>query len=373
MIVSFPHMGTMHVPLSLMFSKLGADVLLPPPITKKTLELGAKYSPETVCLPFKLMLGNFIEALSAGADTLVTCGGIGPCRLGYYAEVQKKILDKLGYSYTMIVLEPNLLSPLQAVHRLFRGKNWFSVYQAVGFTWQMIKCLDRLENKVCHLRPYAVNSGELERLWQELQTYLAESDSPKELLRREKVAMHGFDTVELEAGRMPLRLGLTGEIYAMLEPFVNHHLVRRLGEMGAEVYPSLSLSEYVQVHLLKKQPFYREYQHSLKLAAPFLDGNIGGHGRFGVGQAIQMALNGFDGVIQVLPFTCMPEIIAKNILPQISKTYDIPVLSLTFDEQSGEAGVITRLEAFLDLLRYRHAKRKVDDVHAGSSIARDEQ
>ena len=59
---------------------------------------------------------------------------------------------------------------------------------------------------------------------------------------------------------------------------------------------------------------------------------------------------GWDGVIHLYPFTCMPEIISRSILPQISKEYDMPVLSLVLDEHTGEAGLLTRLEAFVDLL-----------------------
>ena len=58
---------------------------------------------------------------------------------------------------------------------------------------------------------------------------------------------------------------------------------------------------------------------------------------------------GYDGIVQLLPFTCMPDTIAKSILPAVSKAEDMPVLTLIVDEQTGKAGVHTRLEAFLDL------------------------
>ena len=60
--------------------------------------------------------------------------------------------------------------------------------------------------------------------------------------------------------------------------------------------------------------------------------------------------DGYDGMIQLLPFTCMPDTIAKSILPAVSQKEDMPVLTLIVDEQTGKAGVHTRLEAFLDLL-----------------------
>ena len=67
---------------------------------------------------------------------------------------------------------------------------------------------------------------------------------------------------------------------------------------------------------------------------------------------------GFDGVVEVLPFTCEPEITALNILPRVSQDYNIPVISFIYDEQSGKAGMHTRLEAFVDLLVRRREMKE---------------
>jgi predicted nucleotide-binding protein (sugar kinase/HSP70/actin superfamily) len=58
-------------------------------------------------------------------------------------------------------------------------------------------------------------------------------------------------------------------------------------------------------------------------------------------------------VVETLPFTCVPEVTALNILPRVSRDFNLPILSLIFDEQTGHAGVRTRLEAFVDLLKRR--------------------
>ncbi len=64
-IISFPHLGNYHVPISYLLKKLtNLKVVKAPLITKKTIELGSKYSPDFVCLPFKYNLGNFIESLN---------------------------------------------------------------------------------------------------------------------------------------------------------------------------------------------------------------------------------------------------------------------------------------------------------------------
>jgi predicted nucleotide-binding protein (sugar kinase/HSP70/actin superfamily) len=54
-----------------------------------------------------------------------------------------------------------------------------------------------------------------------------------------------------------------------------------------------------------------------------------------------------------MPFTCMPEIVAQGILTRVSRDLSFPVLTLIIDEHTGEAGINTRLEAFVDLLRAR--------------------
>ena len=75
-IISFPHLGNYYHPFSKLLTLLTEkEVRIAPPITKKTLELGTKYAPDTVCIPFKYNLGNFIESLENGANILFTAGG----------------------------------------------------------------------------------------------------------------------------------------------------------------------------------------------------------------------------------------------------------------------------------------------------------
>ncbi len=80
---------------------------------------------------------------------------------------------------------------------------------------------------------------------------------------------------------------------------------------------------------------------------------IGGHAVECIGEAVTASAVGFDGAIQILPMGCMPEIVSKSILPTISKEMNFPVMSLVVDDMTGEAGYVTRIEAFLDLLERR--------------------
>jgi hypothetical protein len=102
--VGMPHAGNLYIPFKAMFQKLGIDYIIPPVNNQRTLSLGVKHSPEGLCIPFKLTLGNLIEAAELGADTLLMIGGFGICRLGYYAKVQQQILHDLGYDVEMVQL-----------------------------------------------------------------------------------------------------------------------------------------------------------------------------------------------------------------------------------------------------------------------------
>ena len=105
--VSFPRMGTSWIGLKTLVEGLGQEVILAPPPTKRTLDLGTKYAPEFACLPFKVLLGSYLEAIELGADTIMSSGGVGPCRAGYYTQLQERILnEQLGHDVRVITFEP---------------------------------------------------------------------------------------------------------------------------------------------------------------------------------------------------------------------------------------------------------------------------
>ena len=89
---------------------------------------------------------------------------------------------------------------------------------------------------------------------------------------------------------------------------------------------------------------------------PYLGQKIGGHGQNSVGDVIRYAGLGYSRVIQLAPFSCIPEIVAKSLMPYLSKKYGIPVLTLFIDEQTGPTGIQTRLEAFVDLMEQRRTR-----------------
>jgi len=356
MIVTFPHMGSAHVVFRTLFAGLGLKVAVPPPVTRRTLELGAAFAPEAACLPFKINLGNFIQAIEQGADTIITCGGDGPCRLGYYAEVQKNILFDHGYNADFVVIEPTLGSVWQTLKRLAPGRSWQNIYRVFRLAGEKITALDLIERQMSFRRPRVKNADNVDQLGREAKAAVDVAADFKEVGKAVEVFNSKLLAMETDWTLKPLKIGIVGEIYVMLEPFVNQELVARLGRIGVEVQQPILLGDYVETHILHNRAALRLNSTVQALAAPFISRFVGGHGAKSVGYTMKLGQAGFDGIVHVFPFTCMPEMIAKNILPQVSETAGIPVLSLTFDEQSGVAGMMTRLEAFADLLAFRRHK-----------------
>ena len=101
--VSFPMIARYNYAIRYIVEN-GLDIkyVMQPRMTRRTMELGSRYSPDSVCTPFKSTLGSMIEALEAGANTILMTNGL--CRLGYYGELQEQILRDLGYQFEFVNL-----------------------------------------------------------------------------------------------------------------------------------------------------------------------------------------------------------------------------------------------------------------------------
>jgi len=157
-------------------------ILVPPAITKKTLELGSKYSPDFVCVPFKYNLGNFIEALEAGANVLLQSGG--GCRYGYYAEIQEQILRDLGYEFDFIRLfakDMNARTLYRTAKRYGTNLSILGVAYYVLLASQMVRKLDLIEAYIRENIGFEVVPGSFERLHKAFLQSLKDVDNFRQL------------------------------------------------------------------------------------------------------------------------------------------------------------------------------------------------
>lgn len=178
----------------------------------------------------------------------------------------------------------------------------------------------------------------------------------KELELLIKSTEEKLNNVTINPNLEPIKIGIIGEIYTIIEPFVNLEIEKKLGNMDVLVDKSLTPTKWFEHHVFSF-PFGSKYERTkYKLAKPYLKTLVGGHGRETIGSAIYYKNMGYDGVIQILPLNCMPEIVAKSILKKVERDIDFPIMTLVVDEMTGEAGYMTRLEAFIDLMNKRREK-----------------
>jgi predicted nucleotide-binding protein (sugar kinase/HSP70/actin superfamily) len=361
--ITFPHLGNSYISVEPLLEGMGHEPITPPYGSKRTLELGGQLSPEVICLPFKIVLGNMLEGLDQGATGVVMIGGWGPCRLGYYGEVQRILLEKSGREIEFFMLEMprgNVEKTIRLLHQTFSCTRPQKFWRGCQLAWVKLEAVECLESLALKIRPREQTRGTASRI---LSKYLNEIRQAQGVRRVKDLARKAqgdfLDAMKTNTGAKVPKVGLVGEIYTVIEPLANLNLEERLGELGVEVVRTISLQEWVRDHIFKKLVGRSHLAPLMRSAEGYLHSFIGGHGLETVAHSVDSARANLNGVIQILPLACMPEILAQGILPQISRDYNLPIMSLVVDEHSSETGFQTRLEAFVDLL-----ERQVHAPHA---------
>lgn len=358
--VAFPHMGTVCIAWAAALKKIGVEPFIPPYTSKKTLSLGTKHSPEAICLPYKLILGNFIEAIEGGADYVAMITSPGCCRLGQYGNSIENALVDMGYHARYIEL--SLYDGIKGMYNVLKeisGKNDPILFaRAINIAIRKMFLLDDLEENLAYYRAREITQGDADKHYTKALQYIKDVEHSRDLKRAKKLAFDEMKKVKIDPNKEVLKVDLTGEIYLVCDSFSNQNITKELGKMGVQVRRSLTVSSFIKDAIIPKA--FREgethLQRAYRLARPYLMRDIGGDSLECVSDVAYADERGIDGIIHISPFTCMPEIMSQNIFPAMRENCDIPILPLIMDEQTGKAGYLTRLEAFVDLMRRRKRK-----------------
>lgn len=355
--ITFPHMGNIYLAAKALFDGLGVDYIIPPKNNKKSLEIGSLYSPEEICLPFKIMIGNYIQAIEKGADTIVLPGSCGPCRFGEYCEMQMMLLKRLGYNLDFIVIDAptdigimelyRRLKKISSISNKSRNTKLKSIFDAI----KVMNLIDEIEASAHNFAGYEKISGECKSILNNCKKDAINCNSPKEMIDVLMNYKEKANHISLNINKNPLKIAIIGEIYTVIEPFANLYIEDKLMDFGVSTKRMLTPSWWVKNTALL--PIKLNSLNIKKSSKKYLSLNIGGHARECIGEAVLAEKDGFDGAIQIFPMGCMPEIVSKSILPKISKDNDFPIMTLVVDEMTGDAGYVTRIEAFIDLLERR--------------------
>lgn len=329
---------------------LNADYVALPKPTKRTIELGSRYSSDMVCAPFKHILGDYIEALELGADVLVQFAG--PCRLGYYGELQQSILRDMGYEFDMLNFAMLTGKPLTEYISACKKTVNPDLSVAHGARnmlamFKMIEGLDEANDFYLANAAFETQRGSFDRARETYFADMRDATCERDIAEAQRAGLDAMRALPVNRPERPLRVGIVGEYFTVADPASNLGLERKFLDMGVELHRFLNITNrnlrYNEKNLRASISEYVRY-------------NMGPTSSMTIAAALRYAQEGFDGIVHLKSSGCTPEVDCMPVLQRISRDTGVPVLYLSYDSQTSDTGLDTRLEAFYDMIAMKKEK-----------------
>ena len=385
-IIYIPYMCDHAFAFAAAFEACGVEARVIPESDQETLYWGRRYTSGRECYPCILTTGDMVKLVKSPdfdpkRSAFFMPSGNGPCRFGQYHRFHRMVLDELGYSEVPIY-SPNqdetLYKDLGILGSRFTRLGW----------WALVS-VDLLTKKLLETRPYEVNPGETDRVYRECLQKVCEAirkgSEMEELVEILREARRRLDSVPVKGKGTKPKIGVVGEIYVRMNRFSNEDVVRKIETLGGEtrLAPMVEWIHYINkmakrralkrghlsnyLGLLLKEFYQKKDERRLaetfrgsieepeepptstilELARPYLHDSFEGEAILTVGKTIDYALKGASGVVNVMPFTCMPGTITSAILKRYRDLNgNFPVLNMAYDGQE-QSNILTRLEAFM--------------------------
>ncbi|MBN2240422.1 MAG: hypothetical protein JW712_11675 [Dehalococcoidales bacterium] len=305
------------------FETLGAEVVVSPPTTQVMLAEGSARVVADTCLPAKVFLGHVIW-LSEKCDKVF---------IPAVRSVEKKVYNCskfLGLPDMTKAVIPEMPGLLEIDIDINRGKSL--LYRNIYL----------LGLKICN-NPLKIKDA-AQHAWQALLDY-------QDIMSREKLVpdeaicrMYPEYSEETPSpggsGLIKGTVALIGHPYLIYDNYVNHRLIHRLEKIGNQVVTPEMVPLHEQKDAVDRVSGSTYWTYENEVAG------AGGY----------YLENKVDGVIGIMAFGCGPDSLMMDMVRRYaSARKSIPFMCLTLEEHTAEAGVVTRLEAFTDMI-YRRKK-----------------
>jgi len=379
--IYLPNMSWQAYALAAAMRSVGINAEVMPESDEESLELGRRYTSGKECYPALLTVGDMIRQtrrsdFDRNRAAFFMAAADGPCRFGQYNNLHRLVLDDLGFKDVPLYV-------IDQDETYGRDLKIAGGGQFERRAWAGICAIDALERLLLSTRPYEVNPGETDRWFRrsvEQVCAAIEAGRPLEpVLTRLRAE---FDRIETrDRGSRP-RIGVVGEIYVRANRFANDNLVEQIEALGSEAelppmgewihysrtmrsrrrrmrgdfgsYLGNALRGKVQTtierrvyHSLGLEPD-PPITHLLDLARPYLDSSFEGEAILTLGKSIEMIRrHGAVGIINTMPFTCMPGTIATALMKRVREDHHgVPIITMVYTGQQNLTNRI-RLEAFM--------------------------
>lgn len=351
--LTFAYWGNYTIAFKALFQKLGVDFIPPEKTNVAAIEEGSKISPAMYCFPLKVNMGNYLSAIKRGADTIFMVTSLsGSCRLRYYAVIEDKALAEAGHKVDFIIFNQSLKDIYLKLKAISQASDW-QIFNAGRIFFKKLRIVEKLEKRAQYIRPREKTRGEIDEILKWSFQELDEKNGLSEVSRLEKEIYQKISQIKIDKNKDVPKIGIIGEIFTVTDNTINFEIEKKLGQQGIEVHREMD----VTYHLKKILFPWKDWWIQRKIM-PYLESTVGGHGRDAIYEMLDYAKRDFDGIVHLLPFGCMPETTVRPILEKIHKETGLPFLSLSLDEQVAEAGISTRIEAFVDVVENHHFLKK---------------
>ncbi|MEA1961836.1 MAG: acyl-CoA dehydratase activase-related protein [Bacillota bacterium] len=295
------------------FQDLGAEVVCSEDTSRKTVEMGIQAAVDETCFPIKVYFGHVRELCSADVDYVFIPRIVSVEPRSYICPKFMGVPDMIRAAFPDL---PPMISPVVDVS----------------------KTDQRLKKEIIQVgRLLTRKTGLIKKAYLHGLKELAECENlaAKGLTRTEAIRFWEGEAISIPA-KWDLNIGVLGHGYSLYDKLISLNLINRLREMGCRVH----LVEMMDQDMMEQQ------------AATMPKRVFWTLGRRIVGSALCMKeQEDIDGIIYLACFGCGPDSLIGDIVER--KVNGKPWMLLTIDEHTGEAGMVTRLEAFVDMLRRR--------------------
>jgi len=313
------------------FEELDSEVIISPPTTRITLAEGSSRVVADTCLPAKVYIGHvlslvdrcdfiFIPAIRSLKSKTYNCAkflGL-PDMTRAVAPEAPPILD------IDIDVNEGKSQLYRAIYKLGRNFTWnpLKVKKAAANAWQA-----HLDYIKMMYRERLTSPQAIEKIY-----------GTSEAVNTSQ-AYHSPDTAAT--------IGLIGHPYLLYDEHTNYQIISRLEQANNRILtPEMVSKDNLEAAVARiSGSAYWTYEDEV----------IGAGGHY--------LQTGLDGIIGIMAFGCGPDSLMMDMIHrQANRLKTTPFMCLTLEEHTSEAGVITRLEAFLDMIHRK--KRKQVEVCA---------
>jgi predicted CoA-substrate-specific enzyme activase len=400
-VLYFPYMSDAAHAISAAARSVGVASEVLPMQNKEDMELGRKYTSARECFPMICTTGSFLKKLQdPGTDpskiSFFMPDHNGPCRFGQYNRLQRVLFNRIGYEDVKIISPSNDTS-----YEDLGGENGSKLrFRA----WKGFVAVDILRKLKQERKPYEAVEGSIENVYQDsLQAVIRSiengaGDLPQTLHEAGKK----FQNVPLSNGERKPVVAVVGEIFMRDNAFCSGFLVQRLEKFGAETFIA-PFSEWVAYSTIrwtrdsrwkgdykgivksKIQSYAQEVSarqlykavhgmidesrdisvnEMLNSCGAYIHKHYDGDPALNLGSSVLLAQTGISGIVNILPFTCMPGTVVSAVSRQFKKDHgDLPYLSIPYDGQEDTA-IELRLQAFIHQAKEYAKKHGLDKVEA---------